>query len=63
VGAGFPGQISENLVLAEELEGNLIELEGRELVVVERGHADTDHATCLHVVRIMIIGFVMAKSC
>jgi hypothetical protein len=50
-------------VLAEELEGNLIELEGRELVVVERGHADTDHATCLHVVRIMIIGFVMAKSC
>ena len=28
-GAGFPGQIPANLVLAEELKGNVIDLEGR----------------------------------
>src|SRR6266403_4400215 len=48
-GAGFPGQIPENLVMAEELKGNVIALEGRELVVVELGHTDTDATTCLHV--------------
>jgi glyoxylase-like metal-dependent hydrolase (beta-lactamase superfamily II) len=45
----FPGQIPERLVLAEELKGNVIDLEGRGLVVVEVGHTDTDHTTCLHV--------------
>ena len=54
-GAGFPGQIPENLVMAEELEGNVIELEGRELVVVELGHTDTDHTTCLHVPSIGLV--------
>src|SRR6202163_4902249 len=47
--ARYPGQIPEHLVIAEELTGNVIELEGRELVVVEVGHIDTDHTTCLHV--------------
>ena len=46
---GFPGQIPHRLVIAEELKGNVIDLEGRDLVVVEVGHTDTDHTTCLHV--------------
>ena len=55
LGGGIPGQIPENLVMAEELEGNVIELEGRELVVVELGHTDTDHTTCLHVPSIGLV--------
>ena len=47
--ARYPGQIPERLVIAEELRGNVIQLEGRDLVVVELGHTDTDHTTCLHV--------------
>ena len=47
--ARYPSQIPERLVIAEELKGNVIQLEGRDLVVVELGHTDTDHTTCLHV--------------
>jgi glyoxylase-like metal-dependent hydrolase (beta-lactamase superfamily II) len=47
--ARYPGQIPERLVIAEELTGSVIQLEGHELVVVEVGHTDTDHTTCLHV--------------
>jgi glyoxylase-like metal-dependent hydrolase (beta-lactamase superfamily II) len=54
-GAAFPGQIPEKLVFAEELEGNVIDLEGREVVVVELGHTDTDHTTCLHVPSIGLV--------
>jgi glyoxylase-like metal-dependent hydrolase (beta-lactamase superfamily II) len=54
-GAGFPGQIPEKLVMAEPLEGNVIDLEGRQLVVVELGHTDTDHTTCLHVPSIGLV--------
>jgi hypothetical protein len=36
-------------VIAEELKGNEIDLEGRDLVAVELGHTDTDHTTCLNV--------------
>lgn len=46
---GFPGQIPDKLVIAEELKGNVIDLEGHELVAVELGHTDTDYTTCLHV--------------
>jgi glyoxylase-like metal-dependent hydrolase (beta-lactamase superfamily II) len=46
---GFPGQIPDKLVIAEELEENVIYLEGHKLVAVELGHTDTDHTTCLHV--------------
>jgi glyoxylase-like metal-dependent hydrolase (beta-lactamase superfamily II) len=53
----YPGQIPERLVIAEELKGNAIELEGRDLVVVEVGHTDTDHTTCLH---IPSVGLVVA---
>ena len=47
--ARFPGQIPDYLVIAEEVKGNVIELEGRDLPVVEVGHSDTDHTTCLNV--------------
>ena len=46
---GFPGQIPDKLVIAEQLEGSVIDLEGHELVAVELGHTDTDHTTCLNV--------------
>ena len=52
---GFPGQIPDKLVIAEELEGNVIDLEGHELVAVELGHTDTDHTTCLHVPSIGLV--------
>src|SRR6266849_10251369 len=54
---GFPGQIPDKLLIAEELEGDVIDLEGHELVAVELGHTDTDHTTCLNVPS---IGFVVA---
>ena len=47
--AYFPGQIPDRLVIADELQGNVIDLEGHDLVVVELGHTDTDCTTCLHV--------------
>jgi glyoxylase-like metal-dependent hydrolase (beta-lactamase superfamily II) len=52
---GFPGQIPDKLVIAEELGGNVIDLEGHELVAVELGHTDTDHTTCLHVPSIGLV--------
>jgi glyoxylase-like metal-dependent hydrolase (beta-lactamase superfamily II) len=51
----FPGQIPSNFVVAKELDGNSIDLEGQELVVVELGHTDTDHTTCLHVPSIGLV--------
>jgi glyoxylase-like metal-dependent hydrolase (beta-lactamase superfamily II) len=47
--AAFPGQIPDNLVIAEELTENVIDLEGHDLVPVELGHTDTDDTTCLNV--------------
>jgi glyoxylase-like metal-dependent hydrolase (beta-lactamase superfamily II) len=47
--ARFPGQIADHLVIAEPLYGNVIDLEGEELVAIELGHTDTDNTTCLHV--------------
>jgi len=45
----FPGQISDHLVIAEELKENVIDLEGHDLVAAPLGHTDTDNTTCLHV--------------
>jgi glyoxylase-like metal-dependent hydrolase (beta-lactamase superfamily II) len=53
--AGFPSQIPDRLVLAEELKGNIINLEGNELVAVELGHTDTDNTTCLNVPSIDLV--------
>ena len=41
--------------MAEELKGNVIDLEGRELMAVELGHTDTDYTTCLHVPSIGLV--------
>jgi glyoxylase-like metal-dependent hydrolase (beta-lactamase superfamily II) len=51
----FPDQIPDRLVIAEELEGNVIDLEGHELVAVELGHTDTDFTSCLHVPSIGLV--------
>jgi glyoxylase-like metal-dependent hydrolase (beta-lactamase superfamily II) len=53
----FPGQIPDDLVLAEPLADHTIALEGHELAAVELGHTDTDETTCLHV---PAIGLVVA---
>ena len=52
---GFPGQIPDKLVIAEELKGSVIYLEGHELVAVELGHTDTDYTTCLNVPSIGLV--------
>ncbi len=44
-------------MIAEELAGNVIKLEGQDLVVVEVGHTDTHDTTVLHV---PAIGLVVA---
>jgi glyoxylase-like metal-dependent hydrolase (beta-lactamase superfamily II) len=54
-GSAFPGQIPKDLATAEELKGDAIELEGRELRVVELGHTDTDFTTCLFVPSIGLV--------
>lgn len=53
--ASFPGQIPDRLVIAEELEGNVLDLEGQELAALDLGHTDTDHTTCLHVPSIGLV--------
>jgi glyoxylase-like metal-dependent hydrolase (beta-lactamase superfamily II) len=53
--AAFPGQIPDKLVIAEELKGNVIDLEGQQLVAVELGHTDTDQTTCLNVPSIGLV--------
>jgi len=50
-----PGQISDHLVIAEELTENVFDLEGHDLVVVPLGHTDTDNTTCLHVPSIGLV--------
>src|SRR5260221_285548 len=53
--ARFPGQIPHQLVIAEELKGKVIDLEGHDLVVIEVGHSDTDDTTCLHAPPIALV--------
>jgi glyoxylase-like metal-dependent hydrolase (beta-lactamase superfamily II) len=51
----FPGQISSHLAIAEELAGDVINLEGHDLVSVPLGFTDTASTTCLHVPSIGLI--------
>ena len=53
--ARFPGQLSDRFVIAEELSGNVIDLEGHDLVAVPLGHTDTASTTCLHVPSIGLV--------
>jgi len=52
-------------VIADELEGNVIDLEGHDLVVVELGRTDTDYTTCLHVpsVGLVVAGDAAYNAC
>jgi len=54
----FPGQISSHLAIAQELTGNVINLEGHDLVSVPLGFTDTANTTCLHVpsIGLMVAG-------
>jgi len=51
----FPGQLPEQLAVAEALEGDTIELEGHELVLVDTGYTDTALSTSLHVPSIDLV--------
>jgi glyoxylase-like metal-dependent hydrolase (beta-lactamase superfamily II) len=51
----FPGQSASQLAIAEELTGNVIDLEGHDLVSVPLGFTDTAGTTCLHVPSIGLI--------
>jgi glyoxylase-like metal-dependent hydrolase (beta-lactamase superfamily II) len=51
----FPGDIPDRLLVAEPLDGNDLELEGRKLAAVDTGRTDTAHSTCLHVPSIGLI--------
>jgi glyoxylase-like metal-dependent hydrolase (beta-lactamase superfamily II) len=51
----FPGQISSRLAIAEDLTGNVINLEGHDLVSVPLGFTDTANTTCLHVPSIGLV--------
>ena len=51
----FPGQISSHLAIAEELTGNVIKLEGQDLISVPLGSTDTAGTTCVHVPSIGLI--------
>jgi glyoxylase-like metal-dependent hydrolase (beta-lactamase superfamily II) len=53
--ASFPGQIPANFAIAQELEGDTLDLEDRTLRVIDAGHTDTDRTTCLHVPSIGLI--------
>ncbi|GAA1687786.1 MBL fold metallo-hydrolase [Nonomuraea maheshkhaliensis] len=45
----LPGQIPDSPVTATVPDGNRLDLEGHELLIVEVGHSDTDETSVLHV--------------
>ena len=45
----FPNQLPKRLVIADELESNVIDCEGEQLAVVPLKFADTAGTTCLYV--------------
>jgi glyoxylase-like metal-dependent hydrolase (beta-lactamase superfamily II) len=51
----FPGQIAEQLFVADTLPGDEFELEGHKLIAISIGHTDTDNTTCLHVPSIGLV--------
>ena len=53
--ARFAGQISNHLLIAEELNGDVIDLEENDLVAVPLGQADIENTTCLHVPSIGLV--------
>jgi glyoxylase-like metal-dependent hydrolase (beta-lactamase superfamily II) len=51
----FPDQISSELAIAEALTGNVLTLDGHDLISVPLGFTDTAGTTCLHVPSIGLI--------
>src|SRR6201987_422570 len=51
----FPGEIPDRLLVAEPLEDEELELEGRKLVAVNAGRTDTAHSTCFYVPSVGLI--------
>jgi glyoxylase-like metal-dependent hydrolase (beta-lactamase superfamily II) len=51
----FPGLIPKNILLAKQLEGDTLYLDGHERVVVDVGHTDTDDSTFLYVPSIGLV--------
>jgi len=51
----FPNQLPKRLMIADELQTNLIECEGEQLVVVPLNFTDTAGSTCLHVPELDLI--------
>jgi glyoxylase-like metal-dependent hydrolase (beta-lactamase superfamily II) len=51
----FPGQIADEIPIAEAMAGDSFELEGHRLVAIGTGHTDTDKTTCLHVPSIGLV--------
>ncbi|MEJ1975619.1 MAG: MBL fold metallo-hydrolase [Acetobacteraceae bacterium] len=45
----FPGELPDRLVVADPLDRAELDLEGHKLVVLDAGHTDTAHSTCLYV--------------
>jgi glyoxylase-like metal-dependent hydrolase (beta-lactamase superfamily II) len=51
----WPGQLPIELIAADVLESKEFELAGHNVVVMDIGHTDTDHSTCLHVPSIDLV--------
>ena len=51
----FPGQIPDDPIVPESLDGASIELEGRALIPIDTGYTDTADSTSLHVPSIGLI--------
>ena len=51
----FPGQIPDDPIVPESLDGASIELEGRALISIDTGYTDTADSTSLHVPSIGLI--------
>ncbi|AYV84211.1 MAG: MBL fold metallo-hydrolase [Hyperionvirus sp.] len=51
----FPDQITQTPVIAEELVGDSLQLEGHDLLVIETGHTDSDKTTVLYVPDLSLI--------
>lgn len=61
----FPGQIADKIALAEPLDAEQFELEGRPLRVVKTGHTDTVDTTALYVpdLGLIVSGDVAYNHC
>lgn len=51
----FPGEIAENMAIADVLEAPDLDLEGHKLIPIDAGHTDMSHSTALHVPSIGLI--------